>query len=243
MLSMKTVALSVFVWLAVGSFAFADVRLSFRDGRVSIVAKDATVGQILSEWAKIGQTKIVNVERIPRAPLTIELENMSEERALDVVLREVSGYIAAPRAIDVPNASRFDRIIVVPTSIVRPASAAPPAANISAPSAYQTPAYPPPRSAFVPPPPADDAANPPADDNANDEPPPPTVGVAIPTVDSRGPVPNTARQALEVVDPRKFRLEMQPQGGVGIVPPTRAVPPGGGVAVPGMIVQPTAKPR
>jgi hypothetical protein len=121
MFSIRTVALSVFVWLAVGSFAFADVHVSFRDGRVSIVAKDATVGQILAEWAKIGQTKIVNVERIPRDPLTIELQNVTEGRALDVVLRTVSGYIAASREIDVPNASRFDRIIVMPTSAVIPA--------------------------------------------------------------------------------------------------------------------------
>jgi hypothetical protein len=39
--------------------------LSIHDGRVSIVAKDATVRQILTEWARVGRTKIVNVERIP----------------------------------------------------------------------------------------------------------------------------------------------------------------------------------
>src|SRR4029077_15761474 len=96
----------------------------------------------LAEWAKIGQTKVVNVERISGAPLTIQLENVSEQKALDVVLREWSGYMAAPRAIAVANASRFDRIIVVPASIVRSASAPPPTANVSASSAYQAPAYP-----------------------------------------------------------------------------------------------------
>ena len=141
MLSMKTVALSGFVWLAAGSFAFADVRVSFHDGQVSIVAKDATIGQILAEWAKIGQTKIVNVERIPGAPLTLQLENVSEQKALDVVLREWTGYMAAPRAVAVPNASRFDRIIVVPASIVRSTSAASSPAKADASSAYQPAAY------------------------------------------------------------------------------------------------------
>src|SRR4029077_17258054 len=92
----------------------------------------------LAEWAKIGQTKVVNVERISGAPLTIQLENVSEQKALDVVLREWSGYMAAPRAIAVPNASRFDRISATPASIARSAATPP---NVSASSAYQAPAY------------------------------------------------------------------------------------------------------
>ena len=274
---MKTLALSVFAWLAAGSFAFADVRLSFRDGQVSIVARDATVGQILTEWAKIGQTTIVNVERTPRAPLTIELENVSEGRALDVVLRELSGYIAAPRAIAVPNASQFDRIIVVPPGSARMASAGPPAkvsasayqapaspqqesayqapyqtpasarqpsayqapASVQQPSAYQ-PAYPQQQAAFEPPPSADDTAN-----DVNDQPASATVGVGVSNPDQRGPVANTpARQALETIDPRTFRLEMlQPQKGLPMVPPSGGMLRGGGVAVPGMIAQPKPPPR
>jgi hypothetical protein len=269
----------MFVWLAVGSFAFADVRLSFHDGQVSIVAKDATIGQILAEWAKIGQTKIVNGERIPGPAVTIELENVSEQRALDVVLRELSGYMAAPRAVAVPNASRFDRIIVVPTS-VRPARAAAAAAKASATPAYQeypqqesayqaaasprqsptyqAPAYaqqqsasqaaasprqPPAYQASAysqpPPPPPDDTAN-----DGTEEPLSVSVGVAISTQESGGPVANPRRQALETVDPRTFRLEVQqPQTGLPMVPPSGGMLRGGGVAVPGMIVQPKPQPR
>jgi hypothetical protein len=255
MLSMKTVALSVFVWLAAGSVAFADVQLSFRDGHVSIVARDATVGQILAEWAKIGQTKIVNVERIPRAPLTIELENVTESRALDVVLRTVGGYMTASRAIDVPNASRFDRIILMTTSTAVPASAAPRAARVSAPPEYQSPAYsqppaspeppassqPPaysqPQSAFEPPPPAEDSA---ADVTYEAPPQTETGATATLAIDPRAAAARDAsRGALEVIDPRTFRLP-QVQGGVTAVPSTSARP-GGGVAAPGMIAQP--KPR
>ena len=57
-----------------------------QDGRVSIVAKDATVRQILTEWARVGQTKIVNVERIPGGPMTIELTNVPEAHALEILL-------------------------------------------------------------------------------------------------------------------------------------------------------------
>ena len=68
-----------------------------QDGRVSIVAKDATVRQILAEWARVGQTNIVNVDRVPGGPLTLELTNVPEAQALEVLLRSLSGYITAPR--------------------------------------------------------------------------------------------------------------------------------------------------
>jgi len=84
---------------------------------VSIIAKDATVRQILTEWARVGQTKIVNVERIPGGPVTLELKNVPEEQALDVLLRSVSGFMAAPRPQQVATLSRFDRIVVMPTSV------------------------------------------------------------------------------------------------------------------------------
>ena len=124
----KTLALASVTWLTAGSTAFADVQLIIRNGQVSLVAKDATVRQILTEWARVGQTKIVNVERIPGGPITLELRNVPEQEALDVLLRSVSGYMAAPRAAGVANASAFDRIIVMPTSVAprAPAGGAPP---------------------------------------------------------------------------------------------------------------------
>jgi hypothetical protein len=230
---LKTAALSVVMVLAAGSLAFADVQLSFRDGRVTIIARDATVGQILAEWARIGGTKMVNVERIPRAPLTIQLENVPESQALDVVLRTASGYIAASREVVVPNISRFDRIIVLATSSVIPSSPPPLAVvRASTPSEFQ-PTLSPAPPAYVPPPAADDTAN------ANDEPPPAPVGLAMQGQESRGSVSNTARQALETVDPRKIRLESQPQAGA-VASPGGVGLPGKGMAVPGMIAP---KPR
>ena len=245
MRSTKAVALVIFVWLAVGSTVLADVQLSIRDGRISIVAKDATVGQILAEWATVGQIQIVNGEKIPRDPITIELENVSEEQALDVVLRAASGYIAASRAIAVPSASRFDRIVVVPPSVVPTppppgaaptatrVSAPPPAAYASAPPASRAPEYPQQPSPVVAPEPAYDNAN-----GVNGDQPSVTVvgGITTPMPIERAQVANGARQALETVDPRTFKLPNQPQVGAAGAP--RARMPPGGVAVPGMIVQP-----
>src|SRR5205814_3253601 len=72
-------------------------------------------------------TKIVNVERVPGGPITLELRDFPESQALEVLLRTLSGYIAAPRAVDAANLSQFDRIIIMPTiASARPATAAPP---------------------------------------------------------------------------------------------------------------------
>ena len=120
----SAIALGLWCSLASASPAFADVQLKLLNGRVTLTAKDATVRQILTVWAKVGQTRIVNVERIPGGPLTLQLIDVPETQALDLLLRSVNGYLAAPRPIQVPNASMFDRIIVMPTSSPPPSSAA-----------------------------------------------------------------------------------------------------------------------
>lgn len=106
--------------------ASADVRITISDGFVSVEAKDATVRQILTEWARVGQTRVVNAERIAGAPLSLRLVRVPEAQALDILLRSVSGYMAAPRAVPIDNASQFDRILVMPTSTPPRAAAAAP---------------------------------------------------------------------------------------------------------------------
>lgn len=96
--------------------AAADIHLTINGGRVSLSAKNATVSQILAEWARVGQTKIVNGERVPGGPLTLELSDVSEVDAIEIVLRSAGGYLLAPRSTHVANASQFDRILIVPMS-------------------------------------------------------------------------------------------------------------------------------
>jgi hypothetical protein len=131
---MKTRTLSSLVaaaLLAVAPAASAEVQVAMNAGRVTIVAKDATVRQILAEWARVGQTRIVNGERIAGGPLTLELRDIPEQQALNILLRAVSGFVLAPRVVATSaTASVFDRIIVLPTAVAPaagPVSAAPPA--------------------------------------------------------------------------------------------------------------------
>src|SRR5471030_3310466 len=128
---MKTALIGGAAWLLAVSTASADVQLTMKDGRVSLVAKDATVRQILIEWARVGHTKIVNVERVPGGPVTLQLIDVPEAQALEVLLRSLSGYITAPRAVEAANLSQFDRIILMPTlASARPAVASAPGSAV-----------------------------------------------------------------------------------------------------------------
>src|SRR5215467_9985176 len=122
------VVFAVFGWLAFAPMAHAEVQLSLRDGRVTLVARDATLRQILTEWARVGKTTVVNVERVPGGPLTLELRDVPESEALDVLLRSLSGYMTAPRTTPVADGSFYSAIAVMPTvaaPVSRTASAAP----------------------------------------------------------------------------------------------------------------------
>ena len=236
---MKSMLFGAAIVLLSAASASADVQLTMQNGRVTIVAKDASVRQILTEWARVGHTKIVNVERIPGGPMTLELRNVPESQALDVLLRTLSGYITAPRAADAANLSQFDRIIIMPTiASARPAAAAPP------PPVFQQ------QPQFTPQAPV-------VDDDTDDERPAPNVqmppaagGAYVPPPqvapgNNRGPVFSTAPRGPEIA-PQGVYPGMPP-GGMPAqqqnpnqppVPTPSPTSPFGGVAVPGMIVAP-----
>lgn len=108
-----------------------DLKLSLTNGRATIVADDVPLRQILSEWARVGKTTIVNADKLVGPSVTLQLVDVPEEQALETLLRSASGYVVAQRASYVPGASVFDRIMIMPTS--RPpaasASASPPTFN------------------------------------------------------------------------------------------------------------------
>jgi hypothetical protein len=206
--------------------------LSMQNGRVTLVAENVTVRQILAEWARVGQTRIVNGERVPGAPVTLRLDNVPEAAALQTLLRNVSGYLAAPRPGNIATASVFDRIMILPTSSA-PASMAGAAPRGAAPN------VPVPQPAVPVPVPADDdtedraeeaapntpfvpfnAPRPQEFENANPNAPTPMAGPRR----GFGPLPQQPAQA-----PAQPPLVPQPY----VTAPT-------GVARPGEMLQPAA---
>jgi hypothetical protein len=105
-----------------------ELRLSIANGRVTIVAQDVSLRQILDEWGRVGQTKVVGAERLTGPSVTLELNDVPEGRALETLLRSASGYIAKPRS-GTAGASSYDRILIMPASKPPPMSAAPPSFN------------------------------------------------------------------------------------------------------------------
>ena len=100
------------------------MKLEINNGRVTLDAMAVPARQILAEWGKVGGTKIVGAEKITGAPLTLKLVNLPERQALDIILRNVAGYMAAPRlASATPGASNYDRILILPTSTATSAAA------------------------------------------------------------------------------------------------------------------------
>src|SRR5205823_4326094 len=102
--------------VATASADSAMVNVTLHDGRVSIVAKDATISDILAMWARVGQTSIVNGDKVTAPRVTLELSDVPEERALEILLRSVSGYLAMPRSTSLDHASRYERLVILPTS-------------------------------------------------------------------------------------------------------------------------------
>ena len=210
----RVLALVGVLTAAAPAAASADVQVSMAKGRVTIIAKDATVRQILTEWARVGQVKIVNVERIPGGPVTLELTDVPEQQALDLLLRSVAGYLAAPRTTFIENASRFDRVVVMATAAV-------PRTPVAAPAQPARPVFNPEPPQQVP-------------DEAVEREEQPNVPPA-----RRGPLFNTFPQP-QVVNPQGAPAVAPgtPEETEQDAPPLPQAPgvmPGGTVSAPGMI--------
>jgi hypothetical protein len=114
-----------------------ELKLTMQDGRVTIIADNVPLRQILQEWARIGQAKIVNADKMNGPAISLQLINAPERDALDILLRSASGYIAAPRPVPVANAAFYDRVTIMATS--RPPAAT---AGNMAPPTFQRPPQP-----------------------------------------------------------------------------------------------------
>jgi hypothetical protein len=184
-----------------------DLKLTIANGRVTIIAQDVPLRQILQEWARQGGTTIMNAEKIVGAPITLELVNVSERQALDTLLRSTAGYVAAPRPVGTLGASVYDRIMILPTS------RAPATVAAAAPPVYQ------PRPQPMP---VDE------EDSDDDQPPNmpfpnPNVGGQPPQVAPQvapfpGQQPVTQPNGQPMVQPNGEPM-MQPNGQPGMQPP------------------------
>ncbi len=221
------------------------VQLSLRDGRLTLVAVDATPAQIFDAWSRAGGVQVMNAERMPSAPLTLTIQNVPEEQALDTVLRAVTGYMARRRPSPAPGASVFDRIIILPTPASdRPATTpALTAAGRTAPTAAPPAIFPqgPGVGRLI------GADGQPMEDDQADAPPPPFNGGDVPQPGPRNPAqPRVMPQPQQGSEPPQTTTTGTAQPGVSAAP---GVPQSGataaptGVSRPGMVVPTPAAPQ
>jgi hypothetical protein len=93
-----------------------ELKLTMRDGRVTLIADNVPLREILQEWSRIGQTKIVNGDKLNGPAVTMQIVNAPERDVLDILLRSAAGYIAAPRPATVAGTALYDRITIMATS-------------------------------------------------------------------------------------------------------------------------------
>jgi hypothetical protein len=210
--------LRVLLLVAVFCAAFAppvsaDVRVSFANGRVTVIAENATVREILEEWARVGGSTFVDAEKIPSLErLTIRLENQTELDAIDVLLRSVAGYMVAPAGADPTVVSSIARVFILPTS-TPVAYIPPPPVEIQA-DEDAAPA----RVTATPPQPDDDGP----------------VRVQVPpAIAAPAPVASPFGQASPLLDNSSTQTAPGPNGAVTssqpgvVINPARPRPPGG----------------
>lgn len=101
---------------AVPARAQHPIELQFDDGLVTLRVRNAPVRAVLEEWARVTGATIVAGDRVAGPPLTLDLTRVPERQALDTLLRNVAGYMLAPRRPGSTGASAFDRILILPTS-------------------------------------------------------------------------------------------------------------------------------
>lgn len=121
-------------------FASANATVVLHDGRVTIVARNASAAEILDEWTRAGGTTVVNADRLGSARLTIELVDVPEREALDVVLRSAAGYLAVERPVVPATLSRYERIFIMAAS-TPPRTPGGPAQPQQAPRTFEPPLF------------------------------------------------------------------------------------------------------
>lgn len=91
--------------------------LTFNDGKVTLIAKNVTLQEILAEWARKGSCPFNGADKIVGGKLPpLQYENQPELTVLQSLLRSVSAYIPSPRRVGNPGASMFEAVQVLASS-------------------------------------------------------------------------------------------------------------------------------
>lgn len=120
-----------------------ELTVKIADGRATVIAREVPLRQVLAEWARVGNTKVVNGEKLQGGLVTLELVDIPEKDVLDILLRSAAGYMAATRPDSMAGASQYDRVIILATSRAPAATVGAPPQPFNRPVIQQVPQPPP----------------------------------------------------------------------------------------------------
>jgi hypothetical protein len=96
-----------------------DFWMLFQNHHVTLIARDMTASRILDRWAQIGGTEVVNGAAVQGGPVSLQLTDVSEREALEILLRGTDGYMIAERDDAAAGLSSIGKILILPKSAVR----------------------------------------------------------------------------------------------------------------------------
>ena len=106
--------------LAAGGASVAaaeELRIAIGGGRVTLIADDAALGDVLAAWARAGGTRFAGAGPIEAARVSLHLVDCDEAQALRWLLQPAAGYVATWRARSDPGASRYERVEIRAASV------------------------------------------------------------------------------------------------------------------------------
>jgi hypothetical protein len=109
-------------------------------GRVTLVAENATVREILTEWGRVGGSYIVNGDKLAGPPIPmLRFDNRPEAEVIDSLLRSAAGYILGPRTVRTTGPSVYEAVMILPTStpVGSAVASVPPSASFRTPGAVE----------------------------------------------------------------------------------------------------------
>jgi hypothetical protein len=115
---MKRIVAALAVMGAVTASAGAQVPrkldISFDNGKVTLVAENVTLREILAEWARKGGSRIVNAEKLGGNPVYLtEFKNEPEAMVLRTLLRDAPGYGVALRTDATAGTSTIGTVMIL----------------------------------------------------------------------------------------------------------------------------------
>lgn len=93
-----------------------DFVMRFQNHRMTLIARDMSVSRILDRWSQIGGTIVVNGAAVQGGPISLQLDDVPEREALEILLRTVDGYIVAEREDESTGVSSISKILILRAS-------------------------------------------------------------------------------------------------------------------------------